>query len=672
MRISPLSRVVRRSLLLRLVAPGLVLLALLATATAGLQWRSMERDNIRLAKTLAAFVSAYLDNAYGSLEVFARRLPDTQGAVSGEALGELLLFSPTMRRLLWIDAAGMVAETAPPGQAGADFPLQFDRLRGERLMLSRPLPSPVDGRLCVYIGVRGPSGTILAGELDLGGLAQQLPHMAGMPDALVLACDAYGNLIVHPESRLVAEQANIGDSALFLAAKAGRHRVVYAQGGRLWLGTAGKAEPGDWLVLLAVPVWELVAPALYPTGLLFVFMAGAFVLASGLLRKELRERVEEPLARFAASLPRNVGGAEGSAPFAELSVFEGAFDEMARALVKNERLFRSSFEQAAVGMGHAAPDGRWLRVNNRLCGLAGRSRAELLAGSLDGLADGEDREALRTGMATALAGGEATFAREAALLRPDRQALRCALTVNLVRDEAGEPEYFLCVCEDVTDRCRAGEALLQSLEDKELLLREVHHRVKNNLQVVSSLLDMAGRRLFDGEARRCLEEVRAKVQAMSLVHAQLHSRGASGPARGIDLERYVRSLFRQLREIYSGDMTLATSVCLEGLVLGLDQAVPLGLALNEALTNVFKHARRDDRPGQVDIRARRETDGRVCIEVCDDGPGLPQDLDPERTPSLGMKLMFGLVRHQLKGELTFQNTPEGVLVHLRFRPHIVD
>lgn len=219
---------------------------------------------------------------------------------------------------------------------------------------------------------------------------------------------------------------------------------------------------------------------------------------------------------------------------------------------------------------------------------------------------------------------------------------------------------------------RDEEHIRASLREKEALLREVHHRVKNNLQVVSSLLDMAGRRLSDGEARRCLEAVRAKVQAMSLVHAQLHSRGSSGPTRGIDLERYVRSLFRQLREIYSGDMTLAASISLEGLVLGLDQAVPLGLALNEALTNVFKHARREDRPGQVDIRARREADGRVCIELRDDGPGLPPDLEPERTPSLGMKLMFGLVRHQLGGELTLQNAPEGVLVSLCFRPHVAD
>ncbi len=650
MQPSPLNRVVGRSLLLRLVAPGLALLALLATATAGLQWRTMERDNIRLAKTLAAFVSAYLDNAYASLEVFARRLPSDRGEVSGDALGELLRFSPTMRRLLWIDAAGVVTETAPPGQAGTDFPLHFDRLRGKWLMLSRPLPSPVDGRLCVYIGVRGPQGAILAGELDLGGLAQQLPQLAGMPSARIMACDAYGNLIVHPESRLVAEQANIGDTPLFLAAKAGRHRLVYAQGKRLWLGTAGTAEPGNWQVLLAVPVWELVASALYPTGLLFVFMAGAFVLTSGLLRKELRARVEEPLARFAASLPRSVDGPEASAPFAELSVFEGAFDEMARALVKNERLFRSSFEQAAVGMGHAAPDGRWLRVNDRLCGLAGRDRAELLALSLDGLAEGEDREALRQGMAAALAGGEATFAREAAVPRSDRLALRCNLTVNLVRDEAGEPEYFLCVCEDVTDRCRAGEALRQSLEDKELLLREVHHRVKNNLQVISSLFFLQAEVTDNAEAREALLESRARVASMALVHEGLYRTGDFGR---IELTDYVSRLTQQLESSIGGRGGVRFLLCLEPSHLSIEKAAPLGLLLNELLTNAIKHAYVPGEAGEVRVCLSRTPEG-FRVMVADGGKGLPEGFAVEACQTLGMQLVVNLTR-QLHGALVAEN-----------------
>jgi len=220
---------------------------------------------------------------------------------------------------------------------------------------------------------------------------------------------------------------------------------------------------------------------------------------------------------------------------------------------------------------------------------------------------------------------------------------------------------------------RDEERIRASLREKEALLSEVHHRVKNNLQVVSSLLDMAGRRLPEAEARRSMEEVRAKVLAMSLVHAQLHGEGAAGPrtGRGIDLERYVRALFRQLREIYSGGLELSLKVMLEELELGLDQAAPLGLALNEILANAFKHGQRPGQPGRVCVHAWREDDGHVSIEVRDDGPGLPRCFVPEQARSLGMTLMFGLVRNQLGGQLRLESLPGGVCVGIRFRPNIV-
>jgi len=169
-------------------------------------------------------------------------------------------------------------------------------------------------------------------------------------------------------------------------------------------------------------------------------------------------------------------------------------------------------------------------------------------------------------------------------------------------------------------------------------------------------------------------EVRAGVLARSLVHAQLHGGNAaqSDAGRGVDLERYVRALFRQLREIYSGNMSLTVSVLLGGLTLGLDQAAPLGLALNEILANAFKHGRREGQEGRVRLRAWREEDGAVRIQVRDDGPGLPEGLAPERAASLGLKLMFGLVRNQLGGTLALTSAATGVCVDIRFRPNIAE
>ncbi len=216
---------------------------------------------------------------------------------------------------------------------------------------------------------------------------------------------------------------------------------------------------------------------------------------------------------------------------------------------------------------------------------------------------------------------------------------------------------------------RDEERIRASLREKEVLLREVHHRVKNNLQVISSLLDMSGRRLVAAESRLALAEVQSKVQAMSLIHAQLYG---ARDARGIRLGDYVDALFHQLREVYAGGLNLSARFHLGGLVLGLDQAVPLGLALNEALANVFKHAARPQTPGHrgsVEMRAVQDQDGVVTLTVRDNGPGLPPGLDPESSKGLGMRLMRGIVRRQLAGELGIANHPEGgVCVTLRFKP----
>jgi len=652
MRPTPLSRIVSRSLLLRLVAPGIVLLLLMATAMISMQWRTMARDNARLAATLAAYVSAYLDAFFQSLETFVQRMPQDGRAVRPEALTDLLAVSPAMRRLLWIEADGTVAVVVPSGLRGAAFPVLFDSRHNDsgRLMLSRPLPSPTDGRLSVIIGVPAGNGAILAGELDLAELGGHLTQLAPLAGGQILACDAFGNLIVHPESGLVAEQANIGDTPLFAAAKAGKRQLVYRSGGRFWLGAVGAVGDCGWLVLPTMPVSVLVAPALYTAMVLFFFMAGAFVLASVLLRRELRQRVEEPLARFAASLPHGRDDADGSAAFAELHVFEGAFGEMTRELVKNERLFRSSFEQAAVGMAHVSPEGEWLLVNDRLCDLTGCSRQELLGHSLIDVLVPADLAAVTARIQEALAGRLETFAREGCCVRPDGVSIQVNLTVSLVRDETGAPEYFVFVVEDVTERRQAEEALRQSLEDKELLLREVHHRVKNNLQVISSLFFLQAEATDNAEARTVLLESRARIASMALVHEGLYRTGDFGR---IDVADYVSRLTSQLEASMGRSGGVRCRLGLAPALLSIEKAAPLGLALNELITNAIKHAYAPGEGGEVHVGVALDG-GIMTITVRDAGRGLPEGFSIEGAQSLGMQLIANLSR-QLRGAVSARN-----------------
>lgn len=649
---SPLSRIVSRSLLLRLVVPGIVLLSLMAAAMITLQWQAMERDNARLATTLAAYVSSYLDNAFQSLETFARRMAPVARPVRAEALADLLAVSPAMRRLLWINADGVVVVAVPSGLQGAAFPLGFDSHHNDagRLMLSRPLPSPIDGRLSVIVGVPAGNGAILAGELDLAGLGGHLAQLAPLSGGQILACDAHGNLVVHPEARLVAEQTNISDTPLFAAAKAGKRNRVYWSEGRFWLGAVGVVGDCGWLVLPTVPVSELVTPALLTAGVLFVFMAGAFVLASVLLRRELRQRVEVPLARFAASLPCGADDARGSSAFAELCVFEGAFEEMARELVKNEQLFRSSFEQAAVGMAHVSPDGEWLLVNDRLCELTGCSRQELLGHSLVDVIVPADMAAVAARTHEMLAGRLEMFAREGRCIRPDGASIQVNLTVSLVRDEQDRPAYFVFVVEDATERHRAEEALRQSLEDKELLLREVHHRVKNNLQVISSLFFLQAEATDNAEAQTVLMESRARIASMALVHEGLYRTGDFGR---IDVSDYVSRLTSQLEASLGRCGGVCCRLGLTPAHLSIEKAAPLGLVLNELITNAIKHAYAPGEGGEVHV-AVGQGDGTMRVTVRDGGRGLPEGFSIEGTQSLGMQLIANLTR-QLRGSISAEN-----------------
>ncbi|KHK02977.1 sensor histidine kinase [Desulfovibrio sp. TomC] len=651
MRPSPVSRIVSRSLLVRLVAPGLALLSLMAAAMIFMQWRTLERDNTRLAATLATFVATSLDEAFHTLETFVGRASPDGEPVRPGLLSDLLAVSPSFRRLLWITADGTVAQAVPSGLQGAVFPIDFDNQQNGRLLLSRPQPSPIDGRLVVSIGVRTATGGILAGELDLAGLGDRLTQLAPLAGGYILACDAYGNLIIHPEARLVAEQANIGDTPLFAAAKAGKHHLVYRARGRFWLGTVGVVDDCGWFVLPTVPVSELVAPALYTVAVLFVFMAGAFVLAWVLLRKALRQQVEEPLARFAASLPAGTSAAAGdSGAFAELCVFEGAFADMAQGLVKNERLFRSSFEQAAVGMAHVSTDGQWLLVNDRLCQLVGCSRQELLGHSLVEAIVPEDMAAVEARVEESLAGRLETFARQGRCIRPDGVSIQVNLTVSLVRDDAGRPDYFVFVVEDITERRVAEEALRQSLKDKELLLREVHHRVKNNLQVISSLFFLQAEVTANAEARAVLLESRTRIASMALVHEGLYRSGDFGH---IDLADYVTRLAGQLQSSLGQRGGVCCKLGLEPIFVSIEKAAPLGLVLNELITNAIKHAYGPGQSGEVQVGARLEGD-TIRVTVGDHGKGLPEGFSIEGTESLGMQLVANLTR-QLQGQVRAEN-----------------
>jgi PAS domain S-box-containing protein len=190
--------------------------------------------------------------------------------------------------------------------------------------------------------------------------------------------------------------------------------------------------------------------------------------------------------------------------------------------------------------------------------------------------------------------------------------------------------------------------LSASLQEREVLLQEVHHRVKNNLQVISSLINMQVRKLEDRASKEALEECQTRVQAIALIHEKLYQ---SRDFAQVPFSDYARSLATSVLRATGrslGDVQLELAI--EDVALPVDKAIPCGLVLNELITNALKHAFPGDRRGTIWIELARLEDGRVRLAVKDDGVGMPAELDSSKSASLGLQLI-AILAEQLEGAL---------------------
>jgi two-component sensor histidine kinase len=222
-------------------------------------------------------------------------------------------------------------------------------------------------------------------------------------------------------------------------------------------------------------------------------------------------------------------------------------------------------------------------------------------------------------------------------------------------------EHWVAVQADITEQVQAQEQIQASLREKEVLLQEVHHRVKNNLQVISSLLYLQATKAERPDTRELFRSSRNQIHSMALVHEKIYG---SGDLARVDFHGYVRDLTTSLLQSYgaaSAWIDLALNV--EQLQLGIDLAIPCGLIINELVTNALRHAFHERQQGHIGIDFQR-SDGYYHLQIKDDGRGLPPAIDPETTPSLGLQLVSTLVE-QLEGSLDIQRAG-GTRFNIRF------
>ncbi len=222
-------------------------------------------------------------------------------------------------------------------------------------------------------------------------------------------------------------------------------------------------------------------------------------------------------------------------------------------------------------------------------------------------------------------------------------------TVPLI-NASGEVQRILTVAENITERKEADIRIRESLHEKETLLREIHHRVKNNMQLVSSLLSLKADSSGNYELENVFRTLQSRIFSMSLVHEKLyHYKHFSK----INFKEYIKELIAEIKKTFTDEengRSVVFDVDLDNEYLSIERAIPCGLILNELVMNSFKHAFVDQINCRIDLRFKKDLDGAFSLSVKDNGTGLPENFDVLKSDSMGMVLLRELT-NQLHGKI---------------------
>lgn len=420
---------------------------------------------------------------------------------------------------------------------------------------------------------------------------------------------------------------------------------IYCDGQIVYLNTAalrmfGIRGPGDFGQM---PFWPFIHPDSLPT-----------------VRQELTKTQTGVWSSYFQEI--SLCRADGETVYAESTMvpitYEGrtatqfvlrditAQKQMEEELRRSEVLYRTIFEAAAAAMVIVEEDLTISHANSGFVALSGLSRDEI-EGKIPWdhfYSPGDGKRMLEYHRIRCQGDLHAPQTYLSSFIGAGGDSHDVVVTASVIPGTKRSIVSFV----DVTVQREYEKELKRSLLEKEALLKEIHHRVKNNMQQVASLLSLQASTVADREIAGCLQASESRITAMALVHENLYQ---SESLASIHADIYVKTLCSEIRDSYAPGPGIRVETAIDDVALDTDTAIPCGLIINELVTNAFKHAFPGRDEGTVQVSLRQIERG-LCLRVEDDGTGLPADFSPGREGTLGLRLVSAL-SEQIEGTLTF-------------------
>lgn len=309
------------------------------------------------------------------------------------------------------------------------------------------------------------------------------------------------------------------------------------------------------------------------------------------------------------------------------------------SLRESEERYRQIVETAEEGVWVIDAENRTVFANRKMARILGYRQDEMIGKLLFEFMDDEARKTAQTLIDRRKLGIRGQH--DIQFRRKDGTPVWTILSGNTIFAPDGTYAGSLAMISDISDRKRTEEALAIALEEKEVLLREVYHRSKNNMQIISSLLRLQSGRVDNPAFRDILRQNQSRIRSMALVHERLYR---SGDLNRIDFAEYVRNLASQMvASARPAPEGIALGLDIEDVTLNVNTAIPCGLILNELILNSLKHAFPEGRRGEVDISLRSTGPGRFVMRVADNGVGFPEGLDFRKARTMGLEIINTLV-----------------------------